>query len=207
MKRRTKEDLIGSRHRQRAANTVLGLDSLQRTGSAVTSLPVTGGGESLAAVLKVTLVLHFPPHGGVPVVLDGVVCAVRENSVGIKVQPDFPAGRRNVHVGRGVTLPARKKLRDLCPAVAEPFVCFIDNSILLLSPGGLLHLWVQVVVPTLTALFPNPPLQVFCYYRPTLRAILVHQIDHLHNTPKTGNSLETNFLPFFFFTEKDRKCN
>ena len=29
-----------------------------------------------AAVLEVALVLHLPPHGGVPVVLDGVVCPV-----------------------------------------------------------------------------------------------------------------------------------
>lgn len=33
-------------------------------------------GETLAAILQVPLMLHLPPHGGVPVVLDGVVCPV-----------------------------------------------------------------------------------------------------------------------------------
>lgn len=32
--------------------------------------------ETLAAILQVPLMLHLPPHGGVPVVLDGVVCPV-----------------------------------------------------------------------------------------------------------------------------------
>lgn len=32
--------------------------------------------KTLAAILQVSLMLHLPPHGGVPVVLDGVVCPV-----------------------------------------------------------------------------------------------------------------------------------
>ncbi len=35
-------------------------------------------GETLAAILQVPLMLHLPPHGGVPVVLDGVVRPVGE---------------------------------------------------------------------------------------------------------------------------------
>lgn len=80
-------DLAASRHRQRTANAVLGVRRSQRTGSAVPSFPVSRGGERLAAILQVTLVLHFPPHGGIPVVLDGVVCTVREMTDGIK-HPD-----------------------------------------------------------------------------------------------------------------------
>lgn len=35
--------------------------------------------ETLATILQVTLMLHLPPHGGVPVVLDGVVCPVGDH--------------------------------------------------------------------------------------------------------------------------------
>lgn len=38
--------------------------------------PGVRGRETLAAILQVALVLHLPPHSGVPVVLDGVVGSV-----------------------------------------------------------------------------------------------------------------------------------
>lgn len=34
--------------------------------------------ETFAAILQVPLVLYLPPHGGVPVVLDGIICPVGE---------------------------------------------------------------------------------------------------------------------------------
>lgn len=40
--------------------------------------PTVRGSETFAAVLQVALMLHLPPHGGVPVVLDGVICPVGE---------------------------------------------------------------------------------------------------------------------------------
>ena len=47
----------------------------------VASLPSSvRGGETLAAILQVALMLHLPPHGGVPVVLDGVVSPAGEKS-------------------------------------------------------------------------------------------------------------------------------
>lgn len=58
------------------------------------------------------------------------------------------------------SLPSRKKLGDLCPAVAKPFVGLIDYSILFLGPRRLLHLWVEVVMPPLTALLSDPSLEV-----------------------------------------------
>lgn len=39
------------------------------------SLPISRG--RLAAILQVPLMLHFSLHGGIPVVLDGVVRSVR----------------------------------------------------------------------------------------------------------------------------------
>ena len=36
----------------------------------------------------------------------------------------------------------------------------VDDAILVLRPGSLLDVWVEVVVPPLPALLPNPSLQV-----------------------------------------------
>lgn len=72
--RRREVDLIGSRYRQGTGITVLWLCWSWRTWSVVASLCSSlRGGENLAAILQVPFMLHLPPHGGVPVVLDGVV--------------------------------------------------------------------------------------------------------------------------------------
>lgn len=43
-------------------------------------------------------------------------------------------GCRDLQLMYEVILPSRKKLGDLCPAVAQTFVGFVDDSILFLSP-------------------------------------------------------------------------
>lgn len=63
-----------------------------------------------------------------------------------------------------MVLPSRKELGDLCPAVAEPFVGLVDDSVFFLSPRRLLDLRVEVIVPSLTALLPNPSLEVLGDY-------------------------------------------
>lgn len=50
-------------------------------------------------------------------------------------------------------VPSRQQFWDLCPAVAQAFMSFIDDVIFFLRPGGFFHLWVEVVVPALSALF------------------------------------------------------
>lgn len=60
-------------HAQRAVPVVGGV-WLGDTGSVVTSLhPSMVGVESPAALLKIPLMLYLPPHGRVPVVLNGIV--------------------------------------------------------------------------------------------------------------------------------------
>lgn len=72
-------DLVGPKYGQRTAIAVLWLCWRWRTQPVVASLPSTvRGRQSLAIILQVALMLHLPPHGGVPVVLDGVVRPVRE---------------------------------------------------------------------------------------------------------------------------------
>lgn len=72
-------DLVGSWYRQGTAITMLDLCWSRRTRSVVASLHSSvRRSETLAAILQVSLVLNLPPHGGVPVVLDGVVRTVGE---------------------------------------------------------------------------------------------------------------------------------
>lgn len=59
-------------------------------------------------------------------------------------------------------------------------MCLVDDPVLLLGPGGLLHLWVQVVVPALAALLADTTLQVLGDHRPALGAVLLNQLDHLN---------------------------
>lgn len=75
--------------------------------------------------------------------------------------------------------PPWQHLGNLGPAVAEHLVGLTDDAVLLLSPAGLLHLGVEVVVPALTALLPQPALQVLGNQCPLLRAVLLDQLDDL----------------------------
>jgi len=51
-----------------------------------------------------------------------------------------------------------------------------QDPLFLIAPLDLLNLRVQVVVPPLPALLPNPPRQVVCDLGPLLRAILLNQL-------------------------------
>lgn len=77
--------------------------------------------------------------------------------------------------------PSGKQFGDFCPAVAQALVCVVDDAVLLLRPGGLLHIRVEVVVPALSALFANAPLQVLGNDRPAFGSIFVDQLNHLQN--------------------------
>ena len=54
----------------------------------------------------------------------------------------------------------------------------VQYPLFLLAPADLLDLWVQMVVPPLSALLPNSSRQVFSDQRPFLRAILFNQVEH-----------------------------
>lgn len=91
-------------------------------------------GETLAAILQVPLMLHLPPHGRVPVVLDGVVRPVREKISLAIICFVTQTGNEDMQCVHETVLPSRKKLGDLCPAVAKPFVGLVDDSVLFLCP-------------------------------------------------------------------------
>ena len=60
----------------------------------------------------------------------------------------------------GVVRPAGDELGDLGPLVAPLLVRVVDDSVLLVGPGRLLDLRVEVVVPTFSALLSNAALQL-----------------------------------------------
>lgn len=83
----------------------------------------------------------------------------------------------------GGSSPPRQHLGNLGPAVAQHLVGLPDDAVLLLGPAGLLHLGIEVVVPALTALLPQPALQVLGDQRPLLRAVLLNQLNDLGGKP------------------------
>lgn len=94
----------------------------------------------------------------------------------------MPSLPRNIHACPDPpdgSSPPWQHLGDLSPAVAKHLVGLTDNAVLLLSPAGLLYLGVEMVVPALTALLPQPALQVLGDQRPLLCAVLFDQLDDL----------------------------
>ncbi len=63
--------------------------------------------------------------------------------------------------------------------VTPLFVSIINDSVLLFSPRRLFDVWIQMVVPALTALLANSSLQVFGNQCPTLRPVLLDQLDNV----------------------------
>ena len=94
------------------------------------------------------MLLIFPLHCRVPVVLDGVVRS------------------------------AWDQLCDFCPLVAPLLVGIEDDSVLLVSPGCFLDLRVEVIVPPLPTLLPNPPLQMLGNKCPPLRPVFPHKFNN-----------------------------
>ena len=90
------------------------------------------------------LLLVFPLHGAVPVVLNGVV------------------------------RPARDELGNLGPLVAPLLVCIVNDAVLLLGPRGLLYLRVEMVVPTFPTLFTFSVGKVFSDVAPLVRTEVLY---------------------------------
>lgn len=61
-------------------------------------------------------------------------------------------------VSAGFSSPPWEQLCNFSPAVSQFLMCLVDDPVLLLGPGCLLHLWVQVVVPAFAALLADTTL-------------------------------------------------
>lgn len=75
--------------------------------------------------------------------------------------------------------PPWQHLGNLSPAVAQHFMGLADYAIFLLCPAGFFHLGVEVIMPALAALLPQPALQVLGNQRPLFCAILLDQLNDL----------------------------
>ena len=128
---------------------VLGLHDGRGRHAESGGLPRLPGGLADRPVLEYPLLLVILPlHGGVPVILDCIVS------------------------------PAGDEFGDLGPLVAPLLVSVVDDPVLLVSPGGFLDLWVEMVVPSLAALLPDSSLQVFGNQSPSLRPVLPHEFNN-----------------------------
>lgn len=84
-----------------------------------------------------------------------------------------------------MSLPSRQQLCNFCPSVSQPLVRLVNYSIFFFCPGGFFNFWIQMVVPPLPALFPDPSFQVFGDDRPALGAIFLHKLYHLQKSTET----------------------
>lgn len=67
---------------------------------------------------------------------------------------------------------------------------FVDDQVFFFGPRALLDLGVQVVVPALATLFPQPALEFLGNHAPLFGAIFAHEFHHLHRD-KTEKLLES----------------
>ena len=76
----------------------------------------------------------------------------------------------------GEYLPPREQLGDLSPAVSEQAVSLVDDEVLLCCPRRLLHIGIEVVVPTLSTLLPQSALQMLGYHGPLFVAVEIYKL-------------------------------
>ena len=70
---------------------------------------------------------------------------------------------------------ARQKLGNLCPLVAILTVANVEDPFLFAAPRVLFNHWIQMVVPTLTALLANPTIKMLSNLSPLLGAFFLDQ--------------------------------
>lgn len=85
----------------------------------------------------------------------------------------------NCELGDEEYLPSREQFCYLHPAVSKKAVSLVDDEVFLSSPWTFLHTGIEVVVPALSALFPQPALQVLGYHCPLLVAVEIHKLYNL----------------------------
>ena len=95
--------------------------------------------------------------------------------------------------------PAWQELGYLGPLIPILFVCLYDPVVFLLGPLVLLDIWVQVVVPPLSALLSNPTRQGLRYITPVFGSksmYIFREFLILLNTPRTFHHRRIqHFLP------------
>lgn len=78
-------------------------------------------------------------------------------------------------------LPSGEQFGNLSPAVSQQAVSLVDDEVLLGRPRGFLHIGIEVVVPSLSALLPQSALQLLGDHRPLLVAVEIDELYHLRD--------------------------
>lgn len=78
----------------------------------------------------------------------------------------------------GVVSAALEHLRDVGPLVSVLAVGNEQDPLLFATPGILLDLWIQMVVPTFTTLLSNTAGKVLCDLSPLHRAMDLDELQH-----------------------------
>jgi len=138
-------------------------------------------------VLRLDVLLYLPLHGAIPVILDGVVRSSVQSLCylgplvpqgGVRSQ-DHPAKARE---GRGEKRNEGTSRRLLVIVLWSAICCCLFapvSPILVLAPGILLNVRIQVVVPALTALLTDASRKVRRDQGPLLRSKPANKFDNL----------------------------
>merc|ERR1719199_1558035 len=78
----------------------------------------------------------------------------------------------------GVVSAAREELSDLCPSVVESLVCFDKEGVLLGCPAVFAHIRVELIVPALADLLAGAAWEVDGESGPGLEAVPAHELHY-----------------------------
>jgi hypothetical protein len=73
-----------------------------------------------------------------------------------------------------VISPPGKHFGHLRPLISMSSMCQKENPLLMRHPFNLKNIWVEVIMPSLTALLPQAPLDEFSNEGPSLRTVLFY---------------------------------
>lgn len=144
---------------------------------------------AVGPVLGAQELLHLALHAAVPVVLDGVVSAARQQlgdlcppvAEGVVGFQNGSEHKTNVHRSQVMGAIQHQQLYKPQQKIFGIFGCERTKQntfipVLLLAPGGLVNIGIQVVVPALPTLFADSTGQLLRDLRPFLRSDLSHQL-------------------------------
>lgn len=114
-------------------------------------------------------------------------------TVAAELRVVLAAHRRVPMVLDGVVRAAGQQLGDARPLVAVLAVCLVDDTVLLIRPGSLLDLGVEVIVPTLAALLADAALEVARDQGPFLGSVSHHQLQYFFVLLKATRHRKINF--------------
>ena len=94
----------------------------------------------------------------------------------------------------GVVGATIKDFRNFGPLVVQGSVFQKENPLFFFAPANFLYLWIQMVVPALSALLSSPVLQMLGYLGPLFRSVLLYELKDLPVFSFRPRPLDYQFL-------------